>query len=167
MSKLIFVTGVSGVGKSSVCEYIRGNKLLENYDIYDIDDLENVNEYNNDTYNLFYENAIVKALKKSQGNDIIMASSINPTDIDRIILPKEIEKICMIIITCSNDELYKRLKKRNPERNCGSDLFISNQINYQKWILEHINLYQLHIDNTDSKIAEIANYIMEYVSKLD
>lgn len=45
-----------------------------------------------------------------------MASSINPPDIDRINLPKEIESIHMIVITCSNDELYKRLKARNPKR---------------------------------------------------
>ena len=52
--KLVFISAVAGVGKTTTCNYIKNNNLLENYDIFDIDDLENVNNYNNDTYNIFY-----------------------------------------------------------------------------------------------------------------
>ena len=133
----------------------------------DIDDLENVHEYNNDTYNLFYENAIKKTVEKSNDKNIILASCINPTDIERINIPKEIQSIHMIAITCSNDELYKRLKNRDSERNCSSDEFINNQIDYQNWILKHINLYQLHIDNTNNDVSDVVESIIEYIDKID
>ncbi len=167
MKKIVFITAVSGVGKSTVCEYIKKNKRLDKYEVFDIDDLENVNDYNNDTYNLFYENAISKALKKSGNKNIIMASSINPTDIDKINLSEEIEEIHMIAITCSDEELYKRLKARDPERNCGSDNFINNHKNYQNWILQHIDLYHLHIDNTNNDVEETANSIIDYIKNID
>lgn len=64
MKKLIFISAVSGVGKSTACEYIKKSNLLEDYSIFDIDDLENINNYNQNTYNLFYENAIKKAIRK-------------------------------------------------------------------------------------------------------
>ncbi len=51
--KLIFMSAVSGVGKSVTCDYIKNNNMLEDYVIFDIDELENINEYNSGTYNLF------------------------------------------------------------------------------------------------------------------
>ena len=38
MKKLIFITAVSGGGKSTVCKYIKDNEMLEDYEIFDIDD---------------------------------------------------------------------------------------------------------------------------------
>ena len=45
MKKIVFISAVSGVGKSTVCEYIKNNELLKEYEVFDIDDLENVHEY--------------------------------------------------------------------------------------------------------------------------
>ena len=45
MKKLVFISAVSGVGKSTACEYINKNNLLVDYAIFDIDDLENINNY--------------------------------------------------------------------------------------------------------------------------
>jgi len=57
MKKVFFLSAVSGVGKTTTCDYIENNNLLKNYSIFDIDELENINEYNSDTYTSFYENA--------------------------------------------------------------------------------------------------------------
>ena len=67
--RLIFISAVSGVGKTTTCDYIKNNHLLEDYDVFDIDDLENVNNYDNDTYNIFYENAIKKAVDKASNKN--------------------------------------------------------------------------------------------------
>lgn len=56
MKKIVFISAVCGVGKSTTCEYIKNNNLLKSYEIFDIDDLENVNEYNEDTYYKIYDN---------------------------------------------------------------------------------------------------------------
>ena len=161
--RLIFISAVSGVGKTTTCDYIKNNHLLEDYDVFDIDDLENVNNYDNDTYNIFYENAIKKAVDKASNKNIIIGSCINPTDIEKINVLKSIESVEMILITCSNSELEKRLRSRDKNRNCSSDDFIKGQIDYQNYMLKHLELYKLHLDNTNKSVKSISNEIMDYL----
>lgn len=165
MRKIIFISAVSGCGKSVTCQYIKDNNLLEDYVIYDIDDLENINNYSSDTYNLFYENAIKNAVIKSNGKNIIIGSCINLSDLKKINIPKEVNLFENILITCSNDELRKRLKARDKNRNCSSEDYINNQIEYQKYLLKDLALYQLHIDNTNLSISDVANQIVNYIKK--
>ena len=80
-------------------------------------------------------------------------------------MPQEIESYKNVLITCSNEELIKRLKDRDKNRNCSSDEFINGQIEYQNYLLNHSNLFQLHVDNTNTSIEEIANQIVDFVNK--
>ena len=160
MKQIVFISGVSGVGKTTICEYIKDK--LDNYIVFDIDDLENVNDYNDNTYDLFYENAVKKAVQKSGDKNIIIGSCINPNDIKNINLLNDIE-VKMILITCSNEELIKRLKSRDIERNCSSDEFINSQIEYQNYLIEYKNDYQLHIDNTNKTIDSIVSEIDKFL----
>ena len=164
---LFFISAVSGVGKSVTCDYIKNNNLLKDYVIFDIDELENINEYNSDTYNLFYENAIKNAISKSNNKNIIIGSCINPTDIERLTIPREIEKVDMILITCSNEEIERRLNARDKSRNCSGDEFIKGQIDYQNYMLKHLSMYQFHIDNSNCSIESIANQIVNYIKGVD
>ena len=160
MRQIVFISGVSGVGKTTICEYIKDK--LDNYIVFDIDDLENVNDYNDNTYDLFYENAIKKAVQKSGDKNIIIGSCINPHDIKNINVLNDIDTK-MILITCSNEELIKRLKSRNIERNCSSDEFINTQIEYQNYLIKYKNDYQLHIDNTNKTIDSIGSEIEKFL----
>lgn len=162
---LVFISAVSGVGKTTTCNYIKNNNLLEDYSIFDIDELENFNEYTSDSYNLFYENAIKKAILKADNKNIIIGSCINPTDIEKINIPKEIEKVEMILITCLEEQLISRLKQRDESRNCSSDEFIKGQTDYQNYLLDHLNMYDLHIDNSNSDVKDVANKIVNYIKK--
>ena len=163
--KIIFISAVSGVGKTTTCEYIDKNNLLDDYIIFDIDDLENINDYSETDYNLFYENSINKSIQKSKGKNIILGSCINPTDFENINFPEEVDLCINILITCSNEELEKRLKIRDKNRNCSSDAYINDQIKYQDYLLKDLDLYQLHIDNTNISVSDVANQIVEYIKK--
>lgn len=132
--------------------------------IFDIDDLENINNYTSDNYNIFYENAIKKANELSINKNIIIGSCINPNDLLKINIPNEIDIYENILITCSNEELINRLSNRDKNRNCSSNEYINNQINYQNYLLNNIDLYQLHLDNTNTSINDIANKIIEYLN---
>jgi len=162
--KLVFLSAVCGVGKSTACDYIKNNNLLDEYAIFDIDDLENINDYNNHTYNVFYENAIKNAIVQSNNKNIIIGSCINPNDIQKLNIPKSINSIELILLTCSSDELEKRLRARDESRNCGSDEFIKGQIDYQNYMLNHLNLYKLHLDNTNCEAKDIAKQIVDYLN---
>jgi adenylate kinase len=165
LKKLVFISAVSGVGKSTACEYIKKNNLLKKYEVFDIDDLENINNYNENTYDLFYENAIKKAIILSKDKNIVIGSCINPTDIEKLNIPNEIGSYINILITCSNEELKKRLKAREKNRQCSSDDYIKGQIDYQNYLLNHIGLYQMHIDNSDDVVENISRTIVNFIEK--
>ena len=46
----------------------------------------------------------------------------------------------MILLYCFKEELIKRLKARDEIRNCSSDEFIKGQVNYQNYMLKHLDL---------------------------
>ena len=162
---LICISSVCGVGKSTICDYIKDNNLLEDYAVFDTDNLLNIHDY--DQNDLFYEDAIKKAISESNNKNIVLASCINPVEIKEISIPKEIESIKMILIYCSNEELEKRLKDRDKERNCSSDEFIKGQIEYQNYMINHKDLFKFCIDNTNSSIKDTVNEIINYIKVED
>ena len=153
MKSLFFIISVSGVGKSTTLEYIKKNSLLDDYSIFDIDDLENINNYNENNYNLFYENALEKAVLLSN-------------DIEKLKIPNEIENYINILITCSNDKLKKRLKSREKSRQCGTNEYIDRQITYQNYLLNNFELFQLHIDNTTDDVENVSKKIVKFIKEV-
>lgn len=82
-------------------------------------------------------------------------------------MPEEITSLEMILIFCSSEELERRLKKRDKERNCSSDEFIQRQIEYQNFMLNHLDLYRLYLDNSNCDVNEIAIQIVNYIKSYD
>ena len=157
---IIFVSGVCGSGKSTICEYIKKHKLIKDYSVFDIDELENITNYNEDTYNLFYKNAIDKALSKN--NNIILFSCINHNDIEDL----KLDSTRSILITCSNEEITNRLKNRDKNRNCSDDSFINEQIKYQDWFISNSEYYDFIFDNTDISVREISLKIVDEIENI-
>ena len=154
---IVFVSGVCGSGKSTICEYIRKHKLIKDYSVFDMDELENINNYNENTYNLFYKNCVDKALEKSKNSNIILFSCINHNDIFDL----KLDSSRSILITCSNEEITNRLKNRDKNRNCSDDSFINEQIKYQDWFISNSEYYDLIFDNTNISIREISLKIVD------
>ena len=125
--------------------------------------MENINDYDESTYNNFYENAIKKAITLSKDKNIVIGSCINPNDIEKLNMPNEIGSYINILITCSNDELKNRLKARDKNRQCSSDEYIKGQIDYQNYLLKNIGLYQMHVDNTEDVVENVKRKIVDFV----
>lgn len=155
MKKIIFITGVSGVGKTSIYENIKNSELKNTFSIYDIDNLLNINDYEEDNYNLFYKEAINKAINMSNDKDIVLFSCINHNDVEDLKLDDCTTRI--VLIVCENEELKKRLKNRNND--CSSDDFINEQIKYQEWFINNLDNYDSNYDNTDNLDSTIENII--------
>ena len=158
MKRIIFITGVCGVGKTSIYENIKNSDLSHTYSIFDIDNLLNVNDYK-DNYDMFYKNAVEKAIDKSKDKDIILFSCINHNDVENLKLEDCVTRI--ILITCDNEELKKRLKNRNND--CSSDEFINEQIKYQEWFINNMDYYDADFNNTNNteEILEKIIHIIE------
>ena len=159
--KIVFISGVAGSGKSTVCNYFKSNNMIPNYVIFDIDDLENVNEYNSDNYISFYDNAIRKAISLASGKDIVLASCINTNDIKSITILNEVA-IKTILLTCSNEELIERLMNRDKERECSNQKFINSQIDYQNWLIANKDSFDYVVDNTNLEVEDVAFEIINH-----
>ena len=157
MKRIIFITGVCGVGKTSIYENIKNSDLSHTYSIFDIDNLLNVNDYK-DNYDMFYKNAVDKAIDKSKDKDIILFSCINHNDVENLKLEDCVTRI--ILITCDNEELKKRLKNR--KNDCSSDEFINEQIKYQEWFINNMDYYDAAFNNTNN-IEEVLEKIIDII----
>lgn len=60
----------------------------------------------------YYENAIKKAIILSKDKNIVIGSCINPTDIEKINMPNEIDSYINILITCYNESLKKKIESK-------------------------------------------------------
>lgn len=69
-------------------------------------------------------------------------------------------------MTCSDDEITRRLRARPAERMCGSDEFIAGQIQYNNWFKENAGKFQLCIDNTDLTIDETVEEIARFARRI-
>ena len=158
MKKIIFVTGVCGVGKTSIYESIKNSEIKDTYSIFDIDELVNINDYK-DNYDLFYKDAVNKAIDMSKDKDIVLFSCINHNDVDALKLEDCITRI--VLVVCDNEELERRLRERDNE--CSEDSFIREQINYQNWFISNLDSYDANYDNTSNSISDIVLKIVDFI----
>lgn len=84
----------------------------------------------------------------------------------KVNIPEEITSTYFIALLCSDEEIRKRLKARPEERMCGSDEFISGQIEYNNWFRKNANKFQLCIDNTDCTVEVTAEKIAAFINSL-
>ena len=68
-------------------------------------------------------------------------------------------------MTCSDEEITKRLKARPAERKTDSDDFIKSQHEYSAWFKRNKGKFQCFIDNTNQTLDETAEVIEEFVKK--
>ena len=155
MNRIIFITGVSGVGKTFIYENIKDSELKDTYNIFDIDKLVNINDYDSENINNFYKDAIDIAISKSKDKDIILFSCINHNDVEDLKLNNYITRL--VLIVCENDVLEKRLKSRNND--CSSDEFIRNQINYQNWFISNLDYYDANYVKNIEKVSFIVEKV--------
>ena len=140
MKKFIVLSSACGVGKSTIKEELNKKKLLENYACIDTDEV-GIN---------WWDYAGMSGEK-----NLLFVTCMNPYDFyGKVHIPSEIASTFFIGMTCSDDEIKRRLKARPAERMCGSDEFITGQIQYNNWFKENAGKFQFYIDNTDLTIDE-------------
>lgn len=167
---MVCLCAACGAGKSTLLDYLRDNNMSDDFCFVDTDETglnwwDYADTENPDRYT---EDSIKRASEMSGDKNLFFGSCMNPqTLFEKITLPDEIGAVFTIALTASPEEITKRLKARDPERMCGSDEFIAEQISYNAWFLRNANKFQLHIDNRDkstSQTAAITKAFLDIVS---
>lgn len=167
MKHLIVLCAACGVGKSTIGAYINEHRLLEGCVCIDTDEV-GVNWWDyadSDTPSRFHDDCIRAAVRLSGECHFLFGSCMNPPDFyTNVHIPAAITATHFIALTCSDEEVARRLKARPAERMCGSDAFIAAQVQYNQWIRAHRNQFQFHVDNTGMSVAETARQIADFVA---
>ncbi len=82
-------------------------------------------------------------------------------------IPRQLAAGYLIGMTCSDEEITRRLKARPEERMCGSDEFIAGQIRYNNWFKKNAGKFQFYIDNTDKTVKETVAEIAAFVKSIE
>ena len=91
---------------------------------------------------------------------------MNPPNFYNLVdLSENIGCTFFIGMTCSDEEITRRLKARPAERQTDSDEFIKTQHEYSAWFKRSKDKFQLFIDNTNQTVEETAGVIEDFIKK--
>lgn len=166
--KLVILTAACGVGKSIIRAELESKKMLRGFVCIDTDEVGiNLWDYAPENRDRYAGDCLREAVRRANGKDLLFSTCLNPADFyEKVDVPAEITATYFIAMTCSDEEITKRLKARPPERMCGDDEFIKEQIAYLNWYRRNKGKFQLYIDNTGMTVAETAEKIADFVGTL-
>ena len=167
MKKLIILSAACGVGKSTIKDELNKSNVLENYVCIDTDEV-GINWWDyagTENEAKFSDDCLAEAVRMSEGKNLFFVTCMNPYDFyGKVNIPQDIEATFFVGMTCSDEEITKRLKARPEERKCGSDEFIAGQIQYNNWFKKNAGKFQFYIDNTNKTIMETAEEIAKFIN---
>ena len=170
MKKLVVLCSACGVGKSTIKDALNENRMLTNWACIDTDEVgvnwwdyagtENESEYS--------DVCLAEAVRMSDDKNLLFVTCMNPIDFyGKVNIPQSITSTFFIGMTCSDEEITKRLKARPVERMCGSDEFIADQIEYNSWFVENSGKFQFYIDNTNQTVDKTAELIALFQKSIE
>lgn len=169
MKTLIILCAPCGVGKSTMKDVLVERKQLPDFVCLDTDEI-GVGWHNysgTEKENQYYTDCLARTVEISGDKNIFFVSAgMNPQNFYNLVdLPKTIDRTFFIGMTCSDEEITKRLKARPAERKTDSDEFIKSQHEYSAWFKRNKGKFQCFIDNTNQTLEETAAEIEEFVKK--
>jgi len=171
MKTLIILCAPCGVGKSTVKEIIAERNQLPDFACIDTDAVGlNWHSYKGtDHENQYYTDTLKRADEISGDKNIFFVSAgMNPPNFYNLVdLSENIGRTFFIGMTCSDEEITKRLKARPAERKTDSDEFIKTQHEYSAWFKRSRGKFQLFIDNTNQTVEQTAQIIENFIKNID
>lgn len=163
---LVILSAACGVGKTTIQNALRDLNLLPGYACLGSDEMGiNWWDYAGTPHEADYtKDCLAAAIKQADGLPLVFCACVAPPDF-RKMRPDfpEISSVRHIGMTCSDEEVRRRLLARPPERMCGDEAFILSQIEYNQWIRKHPNEYAFSLDNTPYSIEETAKIIADFI----
>ena len=169
MKNLVVLSAACGVGKSTINDALNEGKILDNYVCIDSDEV-GINWWDyagTENESKFSDDCLAEAVRMSDGKNLLFVTCMNPYDFyGKVSIPQDITSTFFIGMTCSDEEITRRLKARPEERMCGSDEFIEGQMKYSAWYKTNKGKFQLFLDNSDMEISKTAVLIAEFLKNL-
>ncbi|EPY05827.1 nucleoside kinase, CMP and AMP kinase [Paenibacillus alvei TS-15] len=159
MSKLplFVVTGACGTGKTTVSSLVR--KLLPNFDVFDMDIINNVD------WQIAKANWLRIAYSISlSGRGTVLCGTMIPENIESADYKDKFDRILYINLHCDDFVREERLKARGWE-----ECLINDHKNFANWLINNsktaFNPPMPTIDTTELPAEEVAKQIKDWILK--
>ncbi|MBQ8893462.1 MAG: hypothetical protein IJ043_03535 [Clostridia bacterium] len=170
MKKLVVLSAACGVGKTTIKNALNECGISDRWACIDTDEV-GINWWHyagTENEAKFSDDCLAEAVKMSGDKDLLFTTCLNPGDFYQSIhLPQSITSTFLIGMTCSDEEIIRRLKARPAERMCGSDEFIAGQIQYNNWFKKNAGKFQFYLDNTNKTVHETAEEIAGFLKEIE
>ncbi|VAW31794.1 hypothetical protein MNBD_CHLOROFLEXI01-1879 [hydrothermal vent metagenome] len=169
---LLIVCGPSGAGKSTVCERIAGT--MEKVVVLDADILWRP-EFNKPDNNYRDFSEMWLRLGKNIGQSgrplLLFNAGFIPDNIEPCIERRYYSETHYLALTCEDEILTDRLKKRPAWRQSHDDLFVAEQIRFNRWFKKQskkadakIKILDTSYVSINSTVEQVTAWIREKVS---
>ncbi len=155
------------MGKSTVKNALNELNLLPDFACIDSDEVKlNWWTYKDTPREKDYtKDCLARAFELAGDKHLLFGTCNDPLSFfERVTLPEDVTAY-YIGMTCSDAEVRRRLLARPPERMCGEEAFILSQIDYNGWIRDHAEYYDLHFDNTEMTVSEAARLVASFAKR--
>lgn len=163
---LVILSAACGVGKTTIQNALRRLHLLPDFMCLGSDEM-GINWWDyagTPRASDYTKDCLSVALERAEARDLVFCACVAPPDFRKLrpFFP-QILSVRHIGMTCSDEEVRRRLLARPPERMCSDEAFIRAQIEYNQWIRTHPHEYAFSLDNTPYTIEETAEIIADFI----
>ena len=165
---LLIVSGASGTGKSTVCQYLLGKQ--QQAILLDSDILWRP-EFNKpeNTYRDFFETGLrmCKNINPAGRQVVLFGAGIGvPDNIESCVERRYFSGVHYLSLVCDDDLLARRLRERPTWRESGGQAFLEDQIHFNQWFKTRPTEEQPAIsllDNTNASLELTAGQVLEWI----
>lgn len=161
---LLIVSGASGAGKSSVCQYLLGR--VTQAVLLDIDILWRPEFNASETgYRDFFETwlRVCKNISQSGRPVVLFGAGVGvPENLENCVERRYFANIHYLALVCSEEKLAERLRQRPAWRATQEQAFIDESIRFNNWFKANYSPTDL-IDTTNISIEESAQQTTAWI----
>ena len=162
---LFMVSGASGTGKSTICNYLVNES--NNFIVLDMDILwgkhyDTPENNHKDFHEIWLRMA--KNISQSGIPVILFGAGCIPNNINDCIENRYFSCIHFLGLVCSKDTLEKRLYNRPKWRKSSNKEFIENQVKYNEYIKTNKQIFTIETENITTE--EASNVLKNYIKKI-
>ncbi len=165
---LLIVSGASGTGKSSVCQYLLGQ---HNHIVLLDSDILWRPEFNKpeNNYSDFFETwlRMCKNINQAGRPVILFGAGIGvPDNIESCVERRYFSGVHYLSLVCDDDLLAGRLRERPAWRESGGQASLEDQIRFNQWFKTRPTDEQPTIsllDNTHASLEQTADQVLEWI----
>ena len=167
-SPLVIVSGASGTGKTTVCQYLLG-KITQAV-LLDSDILWRP-EFNTPDINYrdFFETWLRVCKNISQSGQLVVLFGAGvgvPENIENRIERRYFSKIHYLALICSDETLFERLQQRPVWRGTRESAYIEESIRFNRWFKTYDSQPAIKlIDTTNTPLEETARQVASWVDE--